>query len=434
MSDIYEERLIDGILQLAAQLADHRNKKSDQELERERPPDGFGNEIFADFKAGKRIYPRLEATQEQHIENLINESETKNAKKAAKNSTKGEQTMPPKFSDGSFREVKSRKSGLIEYRFMHEGKPESVYGHSYQECWSGRAEFIANGGKRKNKPKTSRTIKSFAEWLNHWYAVYKEPRNGKASLKAIRSYLDKDIIPAIGTTPLSALTHDALQEFLNKFASADKQKRIYDILRGALARAVVARKIPYNPAEGLERTPHKRTPHAALQVNQQRELYAAIAVPKYRSLFMFACCTGIRIGRILELDQSNIDRRANEITVLMKQKRGLTETYSVPFLDELLAGLPAGGKLFPDITLSGAEKYFKKLFKKLGFEGITIHSFRHTFISTLYHIGVRDKQIQAWAGHKNLSMTMDVYTHIIKDNGTSPVLDYLLRLKNELNV
>ena len=44
------------------------------------------------------------------------------------------------YNDGSFRVI--RKSGLLQYRFMHNKKQCQVYGYSKEECYIKRAIFV----------------------------------------------------------------------------------------------------------------------------------------------------------------------------------------------------------------------------------------------------------------------------------------------------
>jgi integrase len=55
-------------------------------------------------------------------------------------------------------------------------------------------------------------------------------------------------------------------------------------------------------------------------------------------------------------------------------------------------------------------------------------------VSVLYYIGVRDKQIQEWAGHSTLEMTTDIYTHLLAKSEGSPILAYLKELKAGLGL
>jgi integrase len=367
-----------------------------------------------------RILAEFKQTLPKHLDNLINQKHTD-----SKAATGGE-NMPPKYSDGTFR---LRKSGIYEYRFMHLDKQISVYGKSKEECFNRRTDIIA--GKTKNK---ALRVYTFGEWLLKWFETYKKPRNGAESLKTMRAYIDNAIIPVLGKKALNRIDGIDLQNFINKYANrTNTQNKIAGILRGALEKAQKIRMIRFNPFDSVELMPHKSKSYRALEFKEQRFIYNAITVDKYRKLFFFCCCTGIRIRRVLELTAADFDRERGEITVIKKQHKGLNEVYKVPFLPSLIE-LPKSGKLFSGFTYSGARLYFDKLFAKLGIENAHLHSFRHTFISVCYHIGVKDKQIQAWAGHSTLEMTMNTYTHLLKNNENSPILEYLKELKQGLDV
>nr|WP_283215064.1 tyrosine-type recombinase/integrase [Streptococcus pneumoniae] len=47
---------------------------------------------------------------------------------------------------------------------------------------------------------------------------------------------------------------------------------------------------------------------------------------------------------------------------------------------------------------------------------LTFHAFRHTHASILLNAGLPYKEIQTRLGHAKLSMTMDIYSHLSKDN------------------
>lgn len=364
-----------------------------------------------------------------NLDNLIKTKENTDFK-AAKPIK--EEKMPPKYEDGTFRE----KGNGWEYRFMYfdeatgKNKQISKCAPSKQECFNIRTALIAG----TNTKKKEKQILILSDWFNKWYDTYKKPYNGVSSLNMIKTYMHKHILPSLGKKPLNRVTGLDLQDFINQFADKpNTQSKIGGVLNGALEKARKLQLIKVNPFEMVELTPHRRESFRALEFSEQQLIYNAIDEPKYRRLFMFCCCTGIRIGRVLELRTEDFDFRRMEITVVKKQKKGLREVYKVPFLANLI-DLPATGKIFTEFQYSGARIYFDKLFRKLNIEKVNIHSFRHTFISMCYHIGIKDKQIQAWAGHSTLEMTMDTYTHLLKTSANSPILSYLQELKRETGV
>jgi integrase len=60
---------------------------------------------------------------------------------------------------------------------------------------------------------------------------------------------------------------------------------------------------------------------------------------------------------------------------------------------------------------------FRPLLSKssLGDEGFTFHSLRHTFATTLAERGVHPATAQKLLGHKDIRMTLAIYTHATDD-------------------
>lgn len=57
----------------------------------------------------------------------------------------------------------------------------------------------------------------------------------------------------------------------------------------------------------------------------------------------------------------------------------------------------------------------KSILEKLDIEPITFHALRHTYATRLFEAGVSPKTVQALMGHSDISMTMDIYTHVMED-------------------
>ena len=322
-----------------------------------------------------------------------------------------------KYADGSFR-VRNEKTGLLEYRFVYlHNSIQSVYGYSKQECWEKR--LFSQGRLPKKRRKT------FAEWAEVWYDTYKKPFNGVQSLSSIRLYIDT-LNKYFGKTELVNISGVDCQRIINKYSDKpNTQKKLHQVLRGILRKAQLQGLIEKSPAEDITLTPHIAEHYRALTYEEQN-LILDNAEGVYRNVFSFCCCTGIRIGRVLELTQNNV--KDGYIEVIKKQRKGLNQVYRVPILPELKATFADGGKLFP-VGAKPLRKYFADLYEKLDINGATLHSFRHTFVSVLYDLGLDPKRIQLFAGHSDIQLTLNTYTHILS-RGNSPIKEYLARLIN----
>lgn len=63
-------------------------------------------------------------------------------------------------------------------------------------------------------------------------------------------------------------------------------------------------------------------------------------------------------------------------------------------------------------------------FKRAGVTNIGFHGFRHTHASLLLNSGIPYKELQHRLGHSTLSMTMDTYSHLSKENAKKAVSFY----------
>lgn len=333
-----------------------------------------------------------------------------------------------KFEDGSFRQ---KSNGSFEYRFYNTPcKIQSVYGWSKKECFEKRAKLLMGAQPTKKKKKD----KLFGEWLDTWFKTYKEGKVGDAHAKTMLFQIERKIKPKLGSHTLKSLNGLILQEFFNEFSETpNTQKKLKAIIFPCLEKARKLGEIKLNPCEDVELQEHDAEHYRCLSFEEQNAVLSG-TTDKYRGFIKFLLCTGIRKTKALELDVSAIDWDNHLITVVKKQKKGKKQTYAVPFLDDLFEGVdvPKEGQLFPDINDSSFSSHYARLMDKLKIADATVHSLRHSFVSTLYNVGMPIKRIQHISGHNKFEMTADVYCHLM-GKGSSSVRDYLERLNASLN-
>jgi integrase len=56
---------------------------------------------------------------------------------------------------------------------------------------------------------------------------------------------------------------------------------------------------------------------------------------------------------------------------------------------------------------------FKTLLKRAGLPEIRFHDLRHSAATILLSMGVHPKVVQELLGHNQISMTMDIYSHVL---------------------
>lgn len=110
--------------------------------------------------------------------------------------------------------------------------------------------------------------------------------------------------------------------------------------------------------------------------------------------------------RIVTMGDSLKDALTDHLEYLKEQRSVYDDIYKHE-LD--LVFCRNNGDILPKSTLHNA---FNRINKKAGLENLPIHALRHTHAVILLESGASMKFVQERLGHKNISITSDVYSHI----------------------
>jgi integrase len=174
--------------------------------------------------------------------------------------------------------------------------------------------------------------------------------------------------------------------------------------------------------------------------------------------YAFIVFTGLRAGELLALKFSDIDLKAEMISVnksvkylnvdgeykpLLSETKTPSSVRRIPILAEIkplllehirlvrqasrVLSIRGDFLLFPSATGTYREQNnflqaFKRLCDKLGIEeGRTIHSLRHTFCTILARQGVSLLDASRLMGHSNVNITAKIYSHVSDDDKKNAV-------------
>ena len=210
-------------------------------------------------------------------------------------------------------------------------------------------------------------------------------------------------------------------------------------------------------------------------LEEQKKFLKAIEGHKYEVLFLVALYTGLREGEILALTWNDIDFIKNTITVsktvsivvdITKESRskgyisiGTPKTVKgnrvVPLPDFLVKRLKQyklfkkeeslkigiqfkeSNNLFTTrngtmLSAVNLQRMFKEILLKAGIENRKFHDLRHTYATRLFELGESAKTVQELLGHSSISMTLDIYTHVLKETKETAIekLDELSKTFN----
>ncbi|MDH2313984.1 site-specific integrase [Methylobacterium brachiatum] len=268
-----------------------------------------------------------------------------------------------------------------------------------------------------------------------------------------RSYLDRHVLPAIGTKKLNLVTPGDIDAIHVALGSAGKQptaNRLVSMLSALFNFALRRRLAPAgftNPVFGLERyreekrerflttpelqrlgdvlrqaetsglawdpRPTGKTKHAPKAENR-REVYSPHVTGAIRLLLF----TGCRLREILHLRWTDIDFERG-LLFLPKSKTGAkTVVLNAPALD-VLASLPRAGAFViasgdPEKPRADLQRPWARITAAAGLAGLRIHDLRHSFASVGAGGGMGLPIVGKLLGHSNASTTAR-YAHLHAD-------------------
>lgn len=351
------------------------------------------------------------------------------------------------------------------------GKPirEYIYADTREEVSHWVALTLATSLEKENRALPEDLV--LKDFLHRWLTMFKVHEVSSRTMELYYYSERVHIVPALGNAPLNSLTPLKLQTFLYQL-QAEKllSQRTLSLIRGTLIQmydyALEMGLVNSNPARNTKLPRPIRRDDAedgkVISIAKREALLRAAESDSIMcpiiTLLMF---TGMRIGEALALQWKHIDFVAKTISIRQSLTRELTfdadgktermtdalgttktrtsrRTIQAPdlVLERLrewmkyVAGLKNGLKaLTPDgfvfistrtmgmRTYSGFRASYRHFLERHGFdaEGLNLHRFRHTYASMLLEQEINPKIVQKLLGHRDVSTTLGVYTHVVPE-------------------
>ena len=381
----------------------------------------------------------------------------------------------------------TKKDGSIVYRANVYLGVDKVTGKDVKTSITGRTKkevkqkikeaeiaFLQNGSTRFQ----ASNITTYKELASLWWESYKHTVKPNTQLN-VRRLLDNHILPLFGSYKLDKLTTPLIQNVVNKLADKTNKGEegaflYYDSLHALNKRilqyGVVMQAIPFNPAREviLPRNTQKAKREKVKHFDNDElksflKYLDTLDVSRYRyyyeiTLYKFLLATGCRINEALALSWSDIDLD-NAIVHITKTLNYKLETNSPKSksslrdidIDQATVSMLKQYKrrqvqeawqigrsetvVFSDFIHEypnnrTLQTRLRTHFKRAKVTNIGFHGFRHTHASLLLNSGIPYKELQHRLGHSTLSMTMDVYSHLSKENAKKAVSFYETALKS----
>ena len=335
-------------------------------------------------------------------------------------------------------------------------------------------DFKANGSTRFQ----SSTISTYKELAILWWDNHKNTIKYNRQ-RATERLLTVHILPLFGVYKLDKLTTPLIQSIINQLAEKTNRgesgaylhyDKIHALNKRILQYGVIMQAIPFNPAREvmLPRNTQKANRHKFKHFDNQ-ELKTFLCYldrldnSKYRhfyevTLYKFLLATGCRINEALALSWSDIDldNAVVHVTKTLNYKQEVNSpksksSYRDIDIDRQTVAMLRQYKrrqaqeawqlgrsetvVFSDFIHEypnnrTLQTRLRTHFKRSQVNNIGFHGFRHTHASLLLNSGIPYKELQHRLGHSQISMTMDIYSHLSKENAKKAVTFYETALGN----
>ncbi len=339
---------------------------------------------------------------------------------------------------------------------LENGKRKTLYGKTKKEV---RDKLQAALRQVEQQAFVGTSQQKLGDFLAHWLEDTHKYSLRQRTYERYDQILRLHLIPGIGHHALHKLTPQHLQAFykqkLEEGLSNSTVGTFHNVLHKALDTALRWGLVSRNVSELV--TPPRKEHYEIqpLSIEQVQQLLKALPGNPLEVLFLLALGTGMRQGELLALKWQDIDlvrgtlqvrRVLTHVTVRLRKEGEPCFIETEPKTDSgrRCLALPeivlqalithkeqqaqqirdAGRywqhhdyvfctKLGKHLTPNYVVTTFKSLLKKAGLPDIRFHDLRHTAATTLLALGVNPKIVQEMLGHTEISMTMDIYSHVL---------------------
>ena len=331
---------------------------------------------------------------------------------------------------------------------LEDGRRISRHFHTRREAQRWLVEALK--AKQDGLPAATPKI-TVAEYIDHWFNDVAISNLRPKTIQSYECIIRLHIKPILGKIRLTQLRPDHIQnlysEKLRSGLSPRRVEFIHAVLHRALKQAVRWQLIPRNPADLVDPPRPKREPPTTFSLEQVQQFLDAAKQDRLYPLYLLAVITGMRKGEILGLRWEDVDlqkgiiqvkqtlQRVNGKLVFIQPKSQQSRRQiTIPAVvveelrkhrarqleEKLLAGerWKESGLVFTTrvgtpIDPRNLSRNFYIILKRAGLPRIRFHDLRHTTATLLLIQGTHPKIVQELLGHSQISLTLDVYSHVI---------------------
>ncbi|MET7453738.1 site-specific integrase [Streptomyces sp. NPDC005574] len=337
-----------------------------------------------------------------------------------------------------------------------------AYGKTWQECDTKRRELLAKVDQGVPVPTRSAKL---SDWLPYWLDNIVKPRRKLSTYDKYEAHVRLYLVPMLGSKRLESLGVADVRRFLTQLenrTTAATAKESHRVLRTALSAACREELIARNVA-GLVEPPRASSRELSpWTLDETLDFLAASRKDPLYAAFVLAIAMGLRRGELVGLRWTDVDldKRVLYVRQQTQRRRGVLYDDDTKNRRNRALPLPAmciaplrwhrmrqvaakqrageswddGGYVFATRTGRPIEprnvyRSFTRVAESAGLRVIRLHDARHGCATLLTAAGVAPRVVMEILGHSQISITMDVYTHVVQDTQREAIshMDRLLK-------
>ncbi|MDK7952189.1 tyrosine-type recombinase/integrase [Lactobacillus paragasseri] len=318
--------------------------------------------------------------------------------------------------------------------------------HSYSEALEVYNQLSSQGPKNYAKVRQITVNDLYDLWFNSYKSQVKESNANK-----VDEYFSNHIKPYFGNSFIDQISVPELQTWIeDESKKIVNYRRMYQLFKRLFKYAYTLNYVKFNPCDKLiipNISKNKKNKGAKNFYNRKELEKFLVSAKKFNfkfyTYFYLLANTGLRRGEALALRWKDIDY-INKIIhvrhtvaiglenkVILDTPKTQASVRDVPLTDALAKVLKEYrikqgkicDKLFPKRNggwknPSDAGDWLRQIYDNdTELRKITVHGFRHTFATLLIEeTDIKPKAVQHILGHENISMTLNIYTHVTHED------------------
>lgn len=343
-----------------------------------------------------------------------------------------------------------RKDGRWEGRYIKErdvnGKAKfgSIYGKHYHEVKKKLIIMKSNSYKKNtfiNVPASA----CFEDWAEYWLETAVRPYVKLETYAGYHRNLNNHIYPVLGNLNIGKITPQHIQDMvigLQKKLAPTTLSGICRLLKSVLNAACEKEVLSRSPYQGIRLPRTGKRPPRVLTCLEQKKLEKN-ALYNNEIEYLMCLYTGIRVGELCALRWKDIDFENSYLHIrhsiqripanhdlqgtrlILSTPKSTASVRDIPiphFLTMLLREKMVLEQISPQDYIfknnkgncrdpRTMQRKITELGKRLGIEGIHMHTLRHTFATRCLERGIRYEILCELLGHSSPQITLRHYAH-----------------------